>query len=553
MNENHAESRASDARTSLTHPLRIDAVIVPGTGGAIGMTICPGKKQANAMSGAHDRDLGLDLAAIRDWGAEILVSLIEEREYGAVGIANFVGLIPAGMVHLRLPIPDAGLPDASWERRWDVEGRRIRAVLRRGGKVCVHCMGGLGRTGTVAARLLVEFGMHPRGAVADVRAARPGAIETDEQLRYVLDLEPIWKRYDRARGCLVGGACGDALGAPVEFLARGEILARFGPGGILEFDAGGLITDDTQMSLFTAEGLIRAELHGRPRGTTDGRSCDPAGFAGFLHHAYLRWLATQGEYVPFADFRPDGWLYAVPELHALRAPGKTCLDALRASAGIFTPIRAINDRKGCGGVMRAAPVGVFTSAAGTRRDAFELGIVSGRITHGHPSGYLGAGALACIIHDLMRGAALPDSIDAALALLRPEPGSGETVAALEKAVDLARRVGDPVRDIAALGEGWVGEEALSIGVYCAMRASSCEEGIRMAVNITGDSDSTGAIAGNILGALHGLSAIPARWREAVELGPVVQAVADDLLAIRDLPPDPDARAMNWWTARYPGW
>jgi ADP-ribosyl-[dinitrogen reductase] hydrolase len=98
----------------------------------------------------------------------------------------------------------------------------------------------------------------------------------------------------RIRGCLLGGAVGDALGAPVEFLSLAEIRRRFGPDGIRDYAHAygrlGAITDDTQMTLFTAEGLLRAWV----RGTVKGLYHPP----GVIHHAYLRWLVTQGAYPP---------------------------------------------------------------------------------------------------------------------------------------------------------------------------------------------------------------------------------------------------------------
>ncbi len=166
-------------------PLRIDEVRIPGGDGVIGIAGCPGRKRAWSVSGPITRDLDADLAAIGAWGAELLISLIEEHEYVEAGVADMDGRMPEGLRHIRMPISDVSIPDAAWEHRWDTEGRRIRAVLSRGGKICVHCMGGLGRSGTVAARLLVEFGVEAREAVRLVREARPGAIETGEQEQYI--------------------------------------------------------------------------------------------------------------------------------------------------------------------------------------------------------------------------------------------------------------------------------------------------------------------------------------------------------------------------------
>ena len=162
----------------------IDSVAVPGTGGRIGMCGCPGKNSLG-LSGSGGRGLDADLREIRDWGASLLLSLIEPQEYEEAGIADIAAKIPGGMEHIRLPIRDMGRPDAAWEAAWEEKGSIIRAILNDGGKICVHCMGGLGRTGLVAARILTEFGMEPDAAIRAVRRARPGAIQTEEQEAYI--------------------------------------------------------------------------------------------------------------------------------------------------------------------------------------------------------------------------------------------------------------------------------------------------------------------------------------------------------------------------------
>lgn len=534
--------------TSISNPLYIDSVKVPGGAGTIGMTICPGKTCRGAY-GDHDRDLAADLEVIRAWGTEILVSLIEDEEYEAYGISDIGLMIPGGIRHIRLPIRDMDVPDSRWEEEWARIGPDIRAVLRRGGKVCIHCLGGLGRTGTVAARLLVEFGTHPGQAIQAIRSARPGAIQTQAQERYGHSFEPVWRKFDRTRACLLAGACGDALGATVEFIKREEILARFGAGGIRDFadndyGSAGKITDDTQMSLFTAEGLMRAEVRGRLRGVSSYEGC--------IHHAYLRWLHTQGFKVPVDGFEPDGWLVTHEELHHKRAPGITCMDSLLKAEGFGLPEKANNNSKGCGGVMRAAPVGLFMAAMRGSREksrnlAFSVGCASARLTHGHPSGYLSAGAFSVIIHDLVLGHGCAESVAQAIKYLEPEEGSGETLGKLRDALRLAAGNADPLLCIGELGLGWTGEEALAIAVFCALRARNPEEGICMAVNITGDSDSTGSITGNILGALQGCGPIPARWLDQLELKETIREIADDLIFIHD-----STKESAWWSERYPG-
>ena len=174
-----------DVRTSITHPLQIAQVKAPG-GGLIGITFCPGKCQPFAATGAWQRDLGLDLQAISDWGAGVLITLItraELTELRVEGLGRAVEELGLGWLHL--PITDVSTPTPEWERAWTSERGLVHAELDRGGRVLVHCKGGLGRAGTIAARVLVERGVAPADAIDVVRSARPGAIETSSQERYV--------------------------------------------------------------------------------------------------------------------------------------------------------------------------------------------------------------------------------------------------------------------------------------------------------------------------------------------------------------------------------
>jgi ADP-ribosylglycohydrolase len=338
---------------------------------------------------------------------------------------------------------------------------------------------------------------------------------------------------DRYTGCLLGGAVGDALGAPVEFMTRKQILRDFGPDGITRYAPafGGLgrITDDTQMTLFTAEGLLRAWVRGCVRGGST--------FQGITALSYLRWLLTQGEKpARSAQFTNDepGWLYTNPELHSRRAPGNTCLAALRNTKSPGAP--ASNDSKGCGGVMRVAPVGLFCwrlQQQQTIQDVFALGAQLAALTHGHPTGSLTAGVLAVLIMLLTDNMALTDALGRCKPLLRNERGHEETLHAIEQAEALASS--DQLHDvaIAQLGQGWVAEEALAISIYCALVARSFEHGVVLAVNHDGDSDSTGSITGNLLGARYGVQAIPEHWLQPLELRAVITAVAEDLHAFKD--------------------
>jgi ADP-ribosylglycohydrolase len=341
---------------------------------------------------------------------------------------------------------------------------------------------------------------------------------------------------ERMRGCLLGGAAGDALGAPVEFLRLAEIRARFGPQGIRDFAPAygrvGAITDDTQMTLFTAEGLFLAWR----RSWTYGLAHAPT----MIHDAYLRWYATQGEQSalrPVAAGPGGSGLFALPQMHSRRAPGNTCLAALGAATRLGVAAR--NDSKGCGGVMRAAPCGLFTPFAPTPEAAFRLGCEAAALTHGHVSGILPAGHFAATVALLREGAPLAGALDGADALLAREEGCTETVAALAAARSLAARGRPAPEDLERLGGGWVAEEALAIAVACALAAGDFAEGVRLAANHSGDADSTAAMAGNLLGTLWGEAAIPPDWLDALELRAEITLLADRLAAaaLRELDPE----------------
>ncbi|MBV9249903.1 MAG: cyclin-dependent kinase inhibitor 3 family protein [Acetobacteraceae bacterium] len=177
--------------TSITHPLRINAVEAVG-GGLIGMTLCPGKKQKSGMNGEWDRDLDLDLEVIRAWGAVAVVTLMEEHELATYKVQRLGEKVQAlGMEWYHLPIRDADVPGAGFEALWARSGPVLRQHLKHGSRILLHCRGGLGRTGMIAARLLAELGVPPREAVAAVRKARQGAIETSAQDRHVSKITPV--------------------------------------------------------------------------------------------------------------------------------------------------------------------------------------------------------------------------------------------------------------------------------------------------------------------------------------------------------------------------
>ena len=328
---------------------------------------------------------------------------------------------------------------------------------------------------------------------------------------------------DRYRGCLLGGAVGDALGAGIEFESLDEIRGSYGAAGVTgyvpAYGLTGAITDDTQMTLFTAEGLLRDQQ--APAGQRDTSAA--------IWRAYQRWMLTQSGGVQSGD----GWLASQEFLQHRRSPGMTCLNALSAPqpdpAGL-----AGNDSKGCGGVMRVAPAGL---AGG---DPFRLGCQAAALTHGHPSGYLAAGALALMVADLASGEALAQAVVHAVSELRQADGGEEVAEAVDAAVRAAELGPLGSYSLLELGEGWVAEEALAIAVHCALSAGDFRSGVLHAVNHGGDSDSTGAICGNLLGASLGAGAIDAGLLAALEGADVITQVADDLYDVfaEGQPPDP---------------
>lgn len=336
------------------------------------------------------------------------------------------------------------------------------------------------------------------------------------------------------------------MGAPVEFLSWPDIRRQFGPDGVVDFEpefgGRGMATDDTQMTLFTLEVLIRAHVRERITGRGDVVTA--------VHGAYLRWLRTQLPSLATAgqDPRSDGWLIANSALHHRRAPGHTCVTALQHTASgqrLGSTDNRLNDSKGNGGAMRAAPVALWSSDA---REVFDLAAATAALTHGHPSGFFSAAALAVIVHQLLHGAELPAAIDVALRLLRDRTESHEVSAALADGMALAAE-GRPSPQVLTdrLGYGAVGEQALAIAVCVALVADDLVDGLRLAVNHSGDSDSTGAICGNILGARYGVQAVPGRWVEQLELRDVIERITmDAFLEFGYSPPVSES-----WLARYP--
>jgi ADP-ribosylglycohydrolase len=348
------------------------------------------------------------------------------------------------------------------------------------------------------------------------------------------------------RGCLLGGAIGDALGAGIEFDSLEVLRERHGAAGVTDYVPAygrrGAVTDDTQMTLFTVDGLIRAHVRrdtGAWHPPTD------------VHAAYLRWAATQRDWGPDERKREDGWLAREEWLYARRAPGNACLSGL-GDTRMGTVDQPKNpDSKGCGTVMRSAPFGLLVGWE--PQLVFQLAVECAAQTHGHPTGMLAAGATAAIVHSLTRGESLDAAVQRTLVQLAARPGHEETTDALKRALGAVRQGMPTPERVESLGEGWVAEEALAIAVYCALVAEDVRHGLLLAVNHGGDSDSTGAVCGNLLGAMHGETALPPGWVAELEGRATILEIADDFAMEMTQGPalhSPSASSAAW-LERYP--
>lgn len=332
------------------------------------------------------------------------------------------------------------------------------------------------------------------------------------------------------KGCLIGGAVGDALGYAVEFMPASAILGKYGGSGISEYELhNGIaeISDDTQMTLFTATGLLLGTTRGMTRGIMGE-------YAGYIAYSYRDWYRTQTENFPLPKEYHYSWLVNRSEMFCRRAPGNTCLSAL-AQGGNGTLEKPLNHSKGCGGIMRVAPIGLyFCDKQHEPQEIDIIGAKAAALTHGHELGYIPA---AMLVHIILRiseyGDTIPEAVKDAMCMMPvifPKAKHMEELLALiQKAIALSTENIDDLEAVRQLGEGWVAEETLAIAVYCSLKyGDNFEKGIIAAVNHDGDSDSTGAVAGNILGAALGFDAIPRRFIDKLEIKDMILEIAEGL-------------------------
>jgi len=384
---------------------------------------------------------------------------------------------------------------------------------------------------------------------------------------------------DCIRGSLMAGAAGDALGYPVEFISRNAILTRYGNKGITQFELDhngkALVSDDTQMTLFTANGMLMGLTRGYMRGIG---GCPED----YVDGAYIDWYFTQaGIKKPMfgdMDFHYT-WLRDLPELAHHRAPGNTCMSACEK---LLQHGRPTNNSKGCGGIMRVAPMGLLDAAYQIRNDKglyptkhlAEAGAKIAMATHLHPLGYLPAALMTLLISRIVPLS--PEEVKASICQIVQDGldvmmemdgdrhnGDKEYLRNLTcKAVKLAKADISDADAIRQLGEGWTAEEAWAVSLYCALRhIDSMKDAIIAAVNHDGDSDSTGSITGNIMGAIYGYEAITherlfcpegKRFEDTIELHNIILALADDLYTgciISEYDPIETPEKKQWY-ARY---
>ncbi len=354
------------------------------------------------------------------------------------------------------------------------------------------------------------------------------------------------RKIENYYGCIIGGAIGDALGSPIEFLNMEQIKRFYGKNGIKNLQNGEYgqaeVSDDTQMLFFTADGLIKS--------IGEKFKSNEIPDMNVVYNSYLDWLETQEKsYVKKKQSK--GWISQIPALYERRAPGDTCIGAL-SSGKMGSITKPINNSKGNGGVMRVAPAGLLYY--NNPKIAFEVGARCAAITHGHPSGYLSAGVLASVLAYITKGESLENAIDKSINILEKYKNHEEVKEAILKAKKLAGSNLSPAKAIQHIGGGWVGEEAVAIAIYCALKfPDNFEKAVKTAVNHGGDSDSTGAIAGNIMGLYLGDSAIPEKWKNNIELKKELKTLASDLYyapfriqKIRHRYPYHTGRIPNWY-------
>ncbi|MEU6886531.1 ADP-ribosylglycohydrolase family protein [Streptomyces viridosporus] len=363
---------------------------------------------------------------------------------------------------------------------------------------------------------------------------------------------PVWGRREqqdfrsRVRGTLLGAAVGDALGAPVDGLDLDTIRRAHGAGGLADlapaYGRRGAVTHHTQLTLFSVDGLIRAQVRrdtGAWHPPTD------------LHRAYLRWATTQRDWGPDERREEDGWLAREEWLYARRDPARALLIGL-GDETMGTPAAPKNPAEaGPEAAARSAPFGLLVGWE--PQLVAQLAVECAAQTHGRPTACLAAGAYAVIVHALARGEHLDAAVQQTLALLAARPGHEPVSEALQQALGAVRQgVPTPERVTRLVGAA-TAEGAVAAAVYCALVGEDVRHGLRLSVNHDGPSAATGALTGGLLGALHGETALPPAWLVELEGRPTILELADDFAMEMTQGPalHGPGGSSPAWLARYP--
>ena len=492
-------------KTSLSHPIRVDWLPTPWPG-KVGLTFAPGKRDPYSPNGPWDRDLAADLARLRNaYEVTHLVTLMEDHELELLhNSALRAEAANAGLQPHRLPIVDVSVPqDRAAVLRLVLD---ITAWAQQGNNVVIHCRGGLGRSGTIGGCVLRAAGFDGESALAALAEARaPNCPETTEQRNYVRSfgfptlapqvsgtvLRAAGGLLPRVAGAVLGAAIGDALGHPTEFFSYPALEAKYGPGGAKQYELWwerdgkrfAPYTDDTQM----AEIVLRALLQ---HGTA------PAAFEATME--------TIGKGFALWSHKPQG---------GHRAPGTTCMaGAAQLLRGVPWREAGVRDGGGCGSVMRAYPFGLVLGHDIARAEHWA--VEHSRMTHQAPMALAACAAMAVGMAAEM-SAVSPSS---ALAAMVEAAGRYDTATAklAETALKDASNQANPIEVLTEL-QGWNAQEAIAAAMFVVARhPGDIRAALLEGANASGDSDSIATLAGALLGARHGIAALPEDWVRDVE-------------------------------------
>ncbi len=482
-----ATTMRTNVKTSEDSPIRVDHLPLEHPG-RVGLTFAPGKHQRSKDGFRWARDLDADLdRLVHEYGAKLLVCLLQDHELEGLRIGGLVEAAEArGLEVARLPIPDGGVLPTRSPVVALVD--RILEAAANGDDVVIHCAGGLGRAGTIGGCVLVDSGRTAAEAIEILHRVRsPRSPETRGQERFIAE----YARARRVTGAVLGGAIGDAMGHPTEFMSMDAIRGRYGADGVtgyeLWWERDGArfapYTDDTQM----AEAVARALLDGL------GSGADLDETMRGMAERFVEWSRS-----------PQG---------GHRGPGNACMSGCRAlESGAHWSTAGGETAGGCGSVMRVYPFGVLFGADLERAEAWA--VAHSKLTHRDPIALAASAAMTIGVAMALDGAAVDAIADAMiLAARRHSPRTADMMA---QAVDEAGAGVGPEVTLDRL-RGWAAHEAIAATVYIFVRhPRDATAAILEGANTPGDSDSLASLAGTLVGAYGGVARLPGSWVRDVE-------------------------------------